>query len=61
MLAGLGVMWSLTDFIHAGEDEREVLRAPAALRKIDISGVLFFVGNVPFSLFFYDCYSVLLM
>lgn len=43
MLASLGVMWTLTDAIHAGED-REQLMAPAALRKIDTSGVLFFLG-----------------
>jgi len=45
MLASLGVMWSLTDAIHAGEgDGREELMAPAALKKIDTSGVLFFLG-----------------
>ena len=45
MLASLGVMWSLTDAIHAGEGkDREELMAPAALRKIDTSGVLFFLG-----------------
>ena len=45
MLAALGVMWTLTDAIHAGEGrEREELMAPAALRKIDTSGVLFFLG-----------------
>jgi Na+/H+ antiporter NhaD/arsenite permease-like protein len=42
MLSALGVMWTLTDAIHAGE--REELMAPAALRKIDTSGVLFFLG-----------------
>jgi Na+/H+ antiporter NhaD/arsenite permease-like protein len=44
MLASLGVMWTLTDFIHAGEKGREDLMATAALRKIDTSGVLFFLG-----------------
>lgn len=43
MLAALGLMWTLTDAIHAGED-RDELMAPAALRKIDTSGVLFFLG-----------------
>lgn len=43
MLAVLGVIWSLTDAIHAGEG-RESLMAPAALKKIDTSGVLFFLG-----------------
>lgn len=46
MLAALGTMWTLTDAIHAGEtgDRREELMAPAALKKIDTSGVLFFLG-----------------
>ena len=44
MLSVLGVMWTLTDAIHAGEDGDERLKAPAALRKIDTSGVLFFLG-----------------
>lgn len=45
MLGALGVMWTLTDAIHAGEGkDREELMAPAALRKIDTSGVLFFLG-----------------
>jgi Na+/H+ antiporter NhaD/arsenite permease-like protein len=38
----VGVMWTLTDAIHAGEDAS--LKAPAALSKIDTSGVLFFLG-----------------
>jgi Na+/H+ antiporter NhaD/arsenite permease-like protein/predicted transcriptional regulator len=44
MLSSLGLMWTLTDAIHAGETGREQLMAPAALRKIDTSGVLFFLG-----------------
>jgi len=46
MLATLGVMWTLTDAIHAGEGKqgREALMTPAALRKIDTSGILFFLG-----------------
>lgn len=44
MLASLGVMWTLTDTIHAGEKGRERLLVPNALRKIDTSGVLFFLG-----------------
>ena len=43
MLAALGVMWSLTDALHAGEGD-DKLRVTAALRKIDTSGVLFFLG-----------------
>ena len=41
ILASLGVIWTLTDAIHVGE--REELKAPAALSKIDTSGVLFFL------------------
>jgi Na+/H+ antiporter NhaD/arsenite permease-like protein len=45
MLAALGVMWSLTDALHATEgEERNDLMAPAALKKIDTSGILFFLG-----------------
>ena len=47
MLAALGVMWTLTDAIHAGEGKSGRARTPwppAALRKIDTSGVLFFLG-----------------
>jgi Na+/H+ antiporter NhaD/arsenite permease-like protein/CBS domain-containing protein len=44
MLSALGVMWTLTDTLHAGEGSRQDLMAPAALRKIDTSGCLFFLG-----------------
>jgi len=44
MLFGLGGLWLLTDAIHFGEDERESLRVPSALTKIDTQGVLFFLG-----------------
>mmetsp|Transcript_11342 Transcript_11342/g.10858 ORF Transcript_11342/g.10858 Transcript_11342/m.10858 type:complete len:755 (-) Transcript_11342:52-2316(-) len=44
MLTGLGAMWTLTDIIHMGEDEGEGLKVPAALSKLDISGILFFLG-----------------
>jgi Na+/H+ antiporter NhaD/arsenite permease-like protein len=44
ILSALGVMWALTDAIHAGETTREGLKVPAALAKIDTSGVLFFLG-----------------
>ncbi len=43
MLSALGVMWVLTDTIHAGEEESE-LKVPAALAKVDVAGVLFFFG-----------------
>ncbi len=46
MLTGLGAMWTLTDAIHMGEEgtEREALKVPAALSKLDTSGILFFLG-----------------
>lgn len=48
MLSALGTMWALTDAIHApgadGDGRRDELMAPAALSKIDASGVLFFLG-----------------
>jgi len=43
MLGGLGVMWVLTDVIHAGES-RDTLKVPSALGKLDTSGILFFFG-----------------
>lgn len=44
MLTGLGAMWTLTDIIHMGEDEGNGLKVPAALEKLDTSGILFFLG-----------------
>lgn len=44
MLTGLGAMWALTDIIHMGEKEGEALKVPAALSKLDTSGILFFLG-----------------
>jgi Na+/H+ antiporter NhaD/arsenite permease-like protein len=45
MLTGLGAMWTLTDIIHLGEEEEsEGLKVPAALSKLDTSGILFFLG-----------------
>ena len=46
MLTGLGAIWGLTDVIHMGEDEEstENLKVPAALSKLDTSGILFFLG-----------------
>ncbi|CAN8074333.1 unnamed protein product [Agarophyton chilense] len=43
MLSGLGALWVMTDVLHAGED-RESLRGLAAIKRIDTSGVLFFLG-----------------
>jgi Na+/H+ antiporter NhaD/arsenite permease-like protein len=44
MLSALGVMWVLTDTIHAGEEADEEMKVPSALAKIDVSGILFFFG-----------------
>jgi len=43
MLTGLGAIWTLTDVIHMGEDNEE-MKVPAALSKLDTSGILFFLG-----------------
>eukprot|EP00250_Pteridium_aquilinum_P001175 c11385_g1_i1 orf=149-1885(+) len=44
MLLGLGVLWILTDAIHYGDSERQRLKVPQALSRIDTQGVLFFLG-----------------
>lgn len=44
MLTGLGVMWTLTDIIHAHDEENEIFKVPAALSKLDTAGILFFLG-----------------
>ncbi|KAH7289867.1 hypothetical protein KP509_30G022000 [Ceratopteris richardii] len=44
MLLGLGVLWVLTDAIHYGDSERQRLKVPQALSRIDTQGVLFFLG-----------------
>jgi Na+/H+ antiporter NhaD/arsenite permease-like protein len=42
-LTGLGAIWTMTDIIHMGEEEEE-MKVPAALSKLDTSGILFFLG-----------------
>jgi Na+/H+ antiporter NhaD/arsenite permease-like protein len=44
MLTGLGAMWTLTDIIHMDEEDGQGLKVPAALEKLDTSGILFFLG-----------------
>lgn len=44
VLFGVGVLWCFTDIMHAPYDEREHLRIPYALSKIDLSSSLFFLG-----------------
>eukprot|EP00249_Psilotum_nudum_P017105 c26164_g1_i1 orf=535-2295(-) len=44
MLMGLGILWLLTDAIHYGESDRQKLKVPQALSRIDTQGILFFLG-----------------
>jgi Na+/H+ antiporter NhaD/arsenite permease-like protein len=46
MLLSLGVLWVLTEIIHArkGNDEKGLLSVSHALRKIDTPSILFFFG-----------------
>ena len=44
MLLGLGILWILTDAIHYGDSERQRLKVPQALSRIDSQGILFFLG-----------------
>lgn len=44
ILIGLGVVWLVTDVLHSPHAEREHLRIPYILTRIDTSGILFFLG-----------------
>lgn len=44
ILIALGVLWLITDLMHHPHQEREHLRIPYILTRIDTSGVLFFLG-----------------
>ena len=44
MLFGLSLMWFITDLAHYKYDERNNLRVPYVLTRIDMSGTLFFLG-----------------
>lgn len=44
VLLGLAVLWFVTDVLHHGWEDRIHLQVPYVLSKIDISGVLFFLG-----------------
>lgn len=41
---GLGALWAVTDIIHHKFENRQHLRIPQALARIDTSGALFFLG-----------------
>lgn len=46
ILLGLGILWVITEIIHGDKDEqdKQVLSVVYALRKIDSSSILFFLG-----------------
>jgi len=46
MMLGLGITWIVSEFInpHADEDQRKPYTAAAALARIDVSSMLFFLG-----------------
>ena len=44
MIFGLGVMWLFTDLVHSKYEDREHLKVPHVISKIDVSSVLFFLG-----------------
>lgn len=44
IIFGLGIMWLFTDVVHARYDDRDHLLVPNIMTRIDVSGVLFFLG-----------------
>jgi Na+/H+ antiporter NhaD/arsenite permease-like protein len=44
MLFALSMMWIITDILHHKYEDRNHLRVPSVLTKIDLSGTLFFLG-----------------
>ncbi len=44
MLIALCILWFVTDFLHNKYDDRDHLRVPFILTKIDVSSILFFLG-----------------
>lgn len=44
VLLGLAILWTVTDLMHYPFAEREHLRVPHILTRIDTSGILFFLG-----------------
>ncbi len=44
MMIGVAVLWLVTDLWHYGHHDRDHLKIPHALTRIDTSGVLFFLG-----------------
>jgi NhaD family Na+/H+ antiporter len=44
MLTALAFLWLITDLLHFRYEDREHLRVPHILTKIDVSSILFFMG-----------------
>jgi Na+/H+ antiporter NhaD/arsenite permease-like protein len=44
MLTALAFLWFITDLIHHKYEDREHLKVPHILTKIDVSSILFFMG-----------------
>lgn len=44
VLIALGVLWLVTDLLHHKHENRQHLRVPAVLTKVDTSSILFFLG-----------------
>lgn len=44
VLLGLGVLWLVTDILHRAHYDRQHLLVPKILTKVDLSGLLFFLG-----------------
>lgn len=44
MLISLSILWLVTDLMHHKHEQREHLRVPHILTKIDVTSILFFLG-----------------
>lgn len=44
VIFGLAVLWLFTDIVHSKYEDRQHLTVPQIMTKIDVSGVLFFLG-----------------
>lgn len=44
ILLGLAILWIVTDILHHKHEDRERLRVPFILTKVEVSSILFFLG-----------------
>ncbi|MEO6168275.1 MAG: SLC13 family permease, partial [Chitinophagales bacterium] len=44
ILLALGILWIITELLHAGTEERRHLRVSNVLSRIDLTSILFFLG-----------------